>query len=96
MRSAVEPVKVVTVPALIWPLVLASRVLRAAAVRLASVRVTASLPNPETPVVLYAVVAAAAEPVIVVTEVALIVPDVLESSVFRSDAVTLVSVSVII
>ena len=47
--AAAVPVRVVTVFALICPLVLPSRALRAVAARVVSARVTASLPRPEIP-----------------------------------------------
>ena len=43
------PVRVVTVLALMCPLVLPSRLFRSVAARVASERVTASLPRPEMP-----------------------------------------------
>ena len=46
MSSATVPVKVVTVAALITPVVFASRVFREVAETVVSVRVTASLPRP--------------------------------------------------
>ena len=49
MRSAAEPVRDVTVPALILPVVLPSTVLRTEAVVDASVKTTASSPNPVIP-----------------------------------------------
>ena len=61
---------VVTVPALIAPEVFVSRLLRSAAARVVSARVTASLPRPaipDVPVELNAVVRSAVEPVSVVT-----------------------------
>ena len=95
VRSAVEPVSVVTVPALIWPLVLASRVLRAAAARVVSERMTASLPSPVIPLESKAEVTAAAVPVRVPTEAALTATVVFPSRVFRAAALTDESVTVI-
>ena len=96
IRSALEPVNVATVPALIWPLVLVSRVLRSAAARVTSESVTASLPRPEIPVApveLNAVVRSAVEPVRVVTVAALIWPLVLPSRVLRAAVARVVSES---
>ena len=97
VRSAKEPVKVVTVPALIWPLVLPSRLLRSAAASVVSESVTASLPRPaipDAPVELKAVVRSAVEPVRVVTVPALIWPLVFASRVLRSAAASVTSESV--
>ena len=88
VRSAVEPVSVVTVPALIWPLVLVSRVLRAAAARVVSESMTASLPSPVIPLESKAEVTAAAVPVRVPTEAALTATVVFPSRVFRAAALT--------
>ena len=94
VRSAVEPVRVVTVLALICPVVFVSRVLRSAAATVVSERVTASLPSPEIPdppVELKAVVRSAVEPVRVVTVEASICPVVLPSRVLRAVAAIVVS-----
>ena len=93
VTAAVEPVISVTVAALIAPPVKPSRVFRAAAEIVASVRFTASLPRFEICVDCSAVVVAAAEPLMPVTEAALIVPEVSPSRLFRSAASTTVSVS---
>ena len=93
-ESAVVPVTVVTMAALIVPLVLASSAMRSVAATVRSLRVTASSPNPLIPLLLKAVRTSAAVPVTVVTAAALRVPLVLPSSAIRSAAATVVSLSV--
>ena len=94
VTAAAEPVRVVTVPALMMPEVRPSSVFRSAAASVTSSRVTASLPRLEISAELYEVVTAAAEPVRVVTVVASMVPEVRPSRVFSVAAASVTSFSV--
>ena len=94
LASAADPVTVKTELASIDPVVLPLRVLRAAAVIEVSLNVTASFPRPLTPEEVRAVFVAAAVPVKVVTVEALTVPVVFPSSVFKTDAASVVSLIV--
>ena len=92
--SAAYPVKVVTVAAFTAPVVWPSRVLRTEAARLVSFMITASFPPPDTPAVVYIVLASAADPVTVKTVLASIVPVVFPLRVLRVAAVIEVSLKV--
>ena len=92
--AAAVPVRVATDVAVTSPVVAALMVLKSlAATEPVSVIVTASSPNPESPLEAYAVFISAAAPVMVVAET-VIVPAVAASRVLRVDAVIEVSVSV--
>ena len=75
-KSLLVPVMLVTTEALITPIVLLSRALRSLALIFESVRDIASSPNPEIPFDSYAIFISLADPVIVVTVEASIVPPV--------------------
>ena len=92
---AAAPVKVVIVLALIAPDVLPLRVFNVAIANDVSLRVTASPPNPLIPLAVRAVFTSDASPVNVLIAVAVIVPVVLPFKVFKADAATEASVTVI-
>jgi hypothetical protein len=92
--SDADPVMVLTVAALTVPVVAASRVLSEVALIEVSLNVTASSPRPLKPVVLKAVLAAAAVPVMVVTVAASTVPVVFVLRVLRVAAAIEVSANV--
>ena len=94
MRSAVEPVRVVTALALTVPEVLESMVFRSAAAADPLSIVTLTLVAVSIVEALIAAAIFAALPVIVATEAALILTVVFVSSVFRSAATREVSESV--
>src|SRR3989338_7590038 len=89
--AAAVPVSVVTVAASIAPAVRPSRVFHAAAARVVSDNVTASLHRPVMPADPRAVETAAYVPVSVVTVAASIAPDVRPSRVFNAAAARVVS-----
>src|SRR5438094_889073 len=89
-RAGVAPVSVVTVPALIVPVVKPSSLFSDDAVAVVSLSVTASLPSPLMPEEAYAADTAAIVPVSVVTDAALTVPVVKPSSVFNDAAASVV------
>ena len=92
--AAAVPVRVATDVAVTSPVVAALMVFKSlAATEPVSVIVTASSPNPESPLEAYAVFISAAAPVMVVAET-VIVPAVAASRVLSVDAVIEVSVSV--
>ena len=92
--AAAVPVRVATDVAVTSPVVAELMVLKSlAATEPVSVIVTASSPNPESPLDAYAVFISAAAPVMVVAET-VIVPAVAASRVLRVDAVIEVSVRV--
>ena len=72
--AAADPVNVVTVAALIDPLVLSFNVFNVATASVVSIRVSAAFPKPLIPLDAKAVFIAAADPVIVVTAEASMVP----------------------
>ena len=99
MASAAVPVNVVTVVALIDPEVLPSSVFNTDAAKVVSSRVTASFPNPViVPAVFaeYAVFAAAAVPVRIVTAEAFTATVVLALRSFKAVLSTVLSVIVMV
>ena len=95
MIAAAVPVRVATDVAVTSPVVAELMVLKSlAATEPVSVIVTASSPNPESPLDAYAVFISAAAPVIVATVDAFTAPGTLPSTAFNTVAVIVVSVRV--
>ena len=101
-KSEIDPVKLLTVSASIFPVVLLFKVVKAdISVTLVSLRVIASfpkllMPSPVAADAVYAVFKSVINPVKVVTVSAFIVPVVLPFKVFNTDAARVVSLRVML